>query len=149
MVVIQKWSLTQVQLHIICFRKCISFVCCFAVSKSGVNFTNVLRTAFMILDPKSVKNTVMSSVSFMLLGSARVKALRRTLMKLSPDNVFILHLAKYFFFLQVCKLNRVTTFSFFVQIYGSVSPEDMCGQCSKNSKEALERGRASSHSGQL
>jgi len=47
----------------------------------GVNLTNVLRTAFMLVDPKSIKNTVKLSVSF--LGSASVKAVHRTLMKLS------------------------------------------------------------------
>ncbi len=30
----------------------------------GVNFTNVLRASFMLIDPKSVKNKVKSSVSF-------------------------------------------------------------------------------------
>jgi len=48
----------------------------------GVNFTNVLCTAFTLVDPESVKNTVMSSLSFY---SASVKAVRRMLMKLSPD----------------------------------------------------------------
>ncbi len=52
--------------------------------RSGVNFINVLRTAFALVDPESVKNTVRSSVSFTLLGSMSVKAVRRTLMKLSP-----------------------------------------------------------------
>jgi len=49
-----------------------------------VNFTNVLRAAFALIDPESIKNAVKSSVSFTLLGSARVKAIRRMLMKLSP-----------------------------------------------------------------
>jgi len=31
----------------------------------GVNFTNVLRAAFMLIDPESIKNTVNSSVSFL------------------------------------------------------------------------------------
>ncbi len=30
----------------------------------GLNFINVLRTAFMLVDPKSVKNTVKSYLSF-------------------------------------------------------------------------------------
>jgi len=33
-----------------------------------VNFINVLRTAFVLVDPKSVKNTVKSSVSFYAFG---------------------------------------------------------------------------------
>jgi len=35
---------------------------------AGVNFTNVLRTAFALVDPESVKNTVKSSVSFYTFG---------------------------------------------------------------------------------
>jgi len=31
---------------------------------AGVNFINILGTAFALVDPKSVKNTVKSSVSF-------------------------------------------------------------------------------------
>ncbi len=50
----------------------------------GVNFINILRTAFALVDPESVKSTVRSSVSFKLLGSTSVKAVCRTLMKLSP-----------------------------------------------------------------
>jgi hypothetical protein len=38
----------------------------------GVNFTNVLQAAFMREDPKSAKNTVKSTVFFVLSGSARV-----------------------------------------------------------------------------
>ncbi len=34
----------------------------------GVNFINVLRTAFALVDPKSVKNTVKSSVSLYAFG---------------------------------------------------------------------------------
>ncbi len=51
---------------------------------TGVNFINILCTAFALVDPKSIKNTVKSSVPFMLLGSMSVKAVHRTLMKLSP-----------------------------------------------------------------
>ncbi len=34
----------------------------------GLNFINVLRTAFTLIDPKSVKNTVKSKVSFYTFG---------------------------------------------------------------------------------
>jgi len=34
----------------------------------GVNFINVLRTVFTLVDPESVKNTVKSSVSFYAFG---------------------------------------------------------------------------------
>jgi len=47
-----------------------------------VNFINVLRTAFTLEDPKSVKKTVKLSILFTLLGSMSVKAVRRMLMKL-------------------------------------------------------------------
>jgi len=50
----------------------------------GVNFTNILRTAFMHEDPENSKNTVRSSDFFALLGSAYAKAASRTLMKLTP-----------------------------------------------------------------
>jgi len=36
--------------------------------KPGGNFINVLHTAFALVDPKSVKNTVKSSVSFYAFG---------------------------------------------------------------------------------
>jgi hypothetical protein len=36
----------------------------------GLNFINILRTAVTLVDPESVKNTVKSSVSFSLSGSA-------------------------------------------------------------------------------
>jgi len=40
----------------------------------GVNFTNILRAAFMCADPKSLNKTDSLTVSFVLLGSLRVKA---------------------------------------------------------------------------
>jgi len=43
------------------------------MNKSGLNFINVLRTAFTLVDPKSVKNTVKSSVSFYSFGICRHK----------------------------------------------------------------------------
>ena len=46
------------------------------VKCTGLNFINVLRTAFTIADPKSVKKTVKLSIFFMLLGSMSVKAVR-------------------------------------------------------------------------
>jgi hypothetical protein len=54
---------------------------------SGLSFINVLRTAFTLKDPKSVKKTVKLSIFFTYLGSMSVKAVRRMLMKLSPDNL--------------------------------------------------------------
>jgi len=51
----------------------------------GANFTNVLCVAFTLVDPESIKKIDKLTVFFTLLGSASVKAVRRTLMKLSPD----------------------------------------------------------------
>jgi len=55
-----------------------------------VNFINVLCTAFTFADPKSVKKSQLShKYLFTLLGSASIKAVCRTLMKLSPWNNYI------------------------------------------------------------
>ncbi len=51
----------------------------------GVNFINVLRTAFVLIDPESVKKIDNLTVFFTLLGSAGVQGVRRTLMKSSPE----------------------------------------------------------------
>ncbi len=47
--------------------------------RPGLNFINILRTAFTLADPKSVKDTDDLNVFFMLLGSKRIKAVCRTL----------------------------------------------------------------------
>jgi len=52
---------------------------------SGVNFINVLRAAFTLTDPKSVKIHCQCNWIFTFLGSACIKAVGRTLMKLTPD----------------------------------------------------------------
>ncbi len=52
--------------------------------RSGVNFINMLWPAFMLVYPKSDKNKVKLSVFFALLGSVCIKAVRKTLMKLTP-----------------------------------------------------------------
>ena len=51
----------------------------------GVNSTNILRAAFTRADPKIVKKTVKLSSFIALLGSAHIKAARRTLVKLTPS----------------------------------------------------------------
>jgi len=57
-------------------------------STPGLNFINILRTAFTLVDPKSITKIQLShKYLFTLLGSASVKAVRRTLMKLSPGDV--------------------------------------------------------------
>ena len=52
----------------------------------GVNFTNVLRAAFTLVDPKTVKMIYNLTVFLMLLGSASIKVERKMLMKLSPGH---------------------------------------------------------------
>jgi hypothetical protein len=62
-----------------------------------VNFINILRTAFVLVDPESIKITVKSSVFFYTFGIYKRKAVRRMLMKLSPDHYpIIIHLYTYF-----------------------------------------------------
>ncbi len=47
---------------------------------SGVNFTNVLRTAFTLVDPKCARRQSSQQCRLALLGSMGVKAVSRTLM---------------------------------------------------------------------
>jgi len=49
----------------------------------GVNFINILCTAFTLVDPKSIKKIDNLNVFLTLLGSGCVKAVHRTLMKFS------------------------------------------------------------------
>ena len=58
----------------------------FSSKRSGVNFTITQRAAFKRTDPKSAKKTVKLSSFIALLGSARLKAAHRTLVKLTPDD---------------------------------------------------------------
>ena len=52
--------------------------------RPGLNFINVLCTAFTLVDPESVKKIDNLTVFFTLLGSACVKAVHRMLVKLTP-----------------------------------------------------------------
>ncbi len=53
------------------------------LSSPGVDFINVRRTAFLLVGPKSVRIQSSSQNFFTLLGSTSVKAVGRTLMKLT------------------------------------------------------------------
>jgi len=55
----------------------------------GVNFINILRTAFTLVGPKSVKRYWRLDWVLTLWGTTGVKAVRRTLMKSSPGVNFI------------------------------------------------------------
>ena len=55
------------------------------LQSSGVNFINNLLTAFALVDSKSVKILLSHQWLFTLLGFTSVKAVRITLMKLSPE----------------------------------------------------------------
>jgi hypothetical protein len=52
---------------------------------AGLNFINILCTAFTPADPKSVKRIDDLTVFFTLSGSTGVKAEQRKLVKLTPD----------------------------------------------------------------
>ncbi len=62
----------------------------------GLNFINVLRTAFALVDPESVKNAVKSSVSFYSVGICARKSCA-TLMELTLGLNFINALYTAFF----------------------------------------------------
>ncbi len=66
---------------------CVKFIVC----TPGLNFINILRTAFTLIDPKSVikRDTDDLTVFFTLSGSTSAKAVRRMLMKLTLDVNFI------------------------------------------------------------
>jgi len=53
-------------------------------SQAWVDFINILRAAFTCPDLNSTNNTVKQSVFFALLGSARVKAVHKMLVKSTP-----------------------------------------------------------------
>jgi len=53
-------------------------------STPGVNFINILSTAFALADPESVKKINNLNVFFTLLVSVGVKGVHRRLMKSSP-----------------------------------------------------------------
>jgi len=56
-------------LFLLCRAACIKAVTKTLIKSTlGDNFTNDLRTAFMLVDPESVKNTVKSSVCFYAFG---------------------------------------------------------------------------------
>ncbi len=61
--------------------------------KTGLNFINVLRTAFTLVDSRSVWKTVKSSVYFMFLGSTSLKTAFKSLVKLTLELNFtnVLH----------------------------------------------------------
>jgi len=60
------------------------------IEPAGVNFINILHTAFRLVDHKSIKKIDNLTVFFTLLGSASVRAVCRMLMKLSPVEIGIL-----------------------------------------------------------
>jgi len=55
--------------------------------QSGLNFINILCTAFTLIGPKSAGIQSSSQYLFMLLGSKGAKAVHRMLMKLTPDGL--------------------------------------------------------------
>ncbi len=53
----------------------------FVLLGSGINYINVLCTAFALVDPESVRTQLSCQYLFTLLGSMSIKAVRRMLMK--------------------------------------------------------------------
>jgi len=93
-------------------------------SQSGVDFTNVLSTAFTLVDPESIKNTVKSSVPF--CAFSRNLRLRLTF-RLLHDKIYFIGLPPGHFFCSrlIFCLIRTTKFSFvfivaFVVVVASV-----------------------------
>jgi len=74
-------------LEIIAVILIIILIICLA--SSGVNFINVLWAAFMVVDPNNIKRYWQLNWNFMLLGFLCVKAVCRTLMKLTAGVNFI------------------------------------------------------------
>ncbi len=64
---------------------------------SGVNFTNILLTAFTLVNPKSVKNTVNSSVSFCAFGIYEHKSCTQNIDEIDGSCQFHQHFALKFF----------------------------------------------------
>ncbi len=65
---------------------CAKVVCIMLVKLTpGLNFTNVLSTAFTLADPESVKRYLDFAVLFTLLGPTSIKVVRKTLVKLTTD----------------------------------------------------------------
>jgi len=60
----------------------------------GLDFINVLRTAFTPVAPQSVRTQSSCQYLFTLSGSTSVKAVRRTLMKLSPGRKMFVKLTE-------------------------------------------------------
>ena len=79
--------------------------------REGVNFTKILQAAFTCADPKSAKKMFKLSSFIVLLEYVRIKAARRTLVKLTQGGG---NLARQFFTLtflgrfpsQRCIMNR-------------------------------------------
>ncbi len=55
----------------------------FIASAPGINFINVLQTAFTLADSKSAKKKVKLAVFFVPFGSVHAKAAHRMLIKLT------------------------------------------------------------------
>jgi hypothetical protein len=53
----------------------------------GVNFINVLLTDFVLIDPKTVRTQSSRQYLFTLLVSTSIKAVHKTLMKLTPGHL--------------------------------------------------------------
>jgi len=89
-------------------------IVCVQNQVQGVNFTSILCRTFTRSDPKSVKKTVKLSIFFTLSGSTSVKAVRRTLMKLTQDLLYVYGCPIYVNLLrtQILTLHWLTSFGY-------------------------------------
>ena len=78
--------------------------------KPRVDFINVQRTAFTLVDPETAKNTVKSSVFFTLLGSTSVKPDYKYVGEIEPRCQFHQHFI-IAFFIQTCLAQIVSYYS--------------------------------------
>jgi len=78
------------------------------INTSGVVFINILHTAFTPVATQSVRTQSSCQYLFMLLGATRVIAVRRTMMKLTPDlRIEHLLVAKHPFQSQILKCELI------------------------------------------
>ncbi len=81
--------------------------------RPGVNFINILHTAFTVVDParrpqKRKKIQLSHQCLFTLLGSTGIKAVCRTWMKFTPGVNFINILLTYFYKSEFCNFPLIT-----------------------------------------
>jgi len=70
----------------------------------GVNFTNIFTLSFYVRSSQKRKSHSSRQCLFTLLGSASLKAVRRTLVKLSPDRSYFIHFCRLKFVVNLAQI---------------------------------------------